>query len=39
MSVNINNYGGVSDAIDYLVELGHKDIAVITGDLNKLLVR
>ncbi|GAE87007.1 LacI family DNA-binding transcriptional regulator [Acetivibrio straminisolvens] len=36
MSVNINNYDGVSDAIDYLIELGHRDIAVITGDLNKL---
>ncbi|HHV29265.1 MAG TPA: LacI family transcriptional regulator [Clostridium sp.] len=36
MSVNVNNYSGVSDAVEYLIELGHRDIGIITGDLNKL---
>jgi len=36
MSVNVNNYGGVSDALEYLIELGHRDIGIITGDLSKL---
>lgn len=36
MSVNINNYNGASDAVEYLIELGHRDIGIITGDLNKI---
>ncbi len=36
MTVNVNNYDGVSDAVEYLIELGHRDIGIITGDLNKI---
>lgn len=35
LSVNVNNYGGVSDAVEYFIELGHRDIGIITGDLSK----
>lgn len=34
--VNINNYTGAYEATKYLIELGHKDIGIITGDLDKL---
>jgi LacI family transcriptional regulator len=33
---NIDNIKGASEAIDYLVSLGHRDISIITGDLDKL---
>lgn len=36
MTVNINNYQGVADSVKYLIELGHRNIGIITGDLNKL---
>lgn len=34
--VNINNYKGAFDVVKYLAELGHKDIGIITGSLDKL---
>ncbi|WP_339147134.1 MULTISPECIES: LacI family DNA-binding transcriptional regulator [unclassified Sutcliffiella] len=34
--VNANNYEGSCKAISYLVELGHKKIGMITGNLKKL---
>lgn len=36
MYININNYDGAFEATKYLIELGHRNIGVITGDLNKL---
>ena len=34
--VNTNNYQTAYDIGKYLIELGHRDIAIITGDLEKL---
>jgi|LSQX01.2.fsa_nt_gb LacI family transcriptional regulator len=34
--INIDNYTGAYDATKYLIELGHKNIGIVTGDLNKL---
>jgi len=33
---NIDNIKGAFDATDYLINLGHQNIGIITGDLNKL---
>lgn len=32
--VSVNNFQGAYDAVKYLIEMGHTDIAHITGDLN-----
>lgn len=34
--ININNSQGAFDAAKYLIDLGHKNIGIITGDLEKL---
>lgn len=34
--INLNNYKGAFEATKYLIELGHRDIGIITGDLNKM---
>lgn len=34
--INLNNYDGAFEATKYLIELGHRNIGIITGDLNKL---
>ncbi|WP_226669228.1 LacI family DNA-binding transcriptional regulator [Metabacillus litoralis] len=34
--INLNNYEGSVKAVNYLIELGHKSIGIITGNLKKL---
>jgi len=34
--INLNNSEGASKAANYLIELGHRNIGIITGDVNKL---
>jgi len=34
--INLNNYKGAYEATKYLIDLGHRDIGIITGDISKL---
>lgn len=34
--INLNNSKGAFEATKYLIDLGHRDIGIITGDINKM---